>query len=161
MFNVILKDINVRSLWCSVCSIQPTVYLYFKQIHSLRFEVFTVVVMKSIVFWDMTPCSPSSFSRRIGGTYHLHLQGQRNQFSKNQRASRWFLLNVDPKDGGGMFLRNGGWNSTDYTASYPRRWYSSNAFWKEHVMENVREAVSYLSSGTCCLHLQGRWRRRY
>jgi hypothetical protein len=31
----------------------------------------------------------------------------------------------DPEDGGDMFLRNVGWNSTDYTASYPRRWYSS------------------------------------
>jgi hypothetical protein len=31
----------------------------------------------------------------------------------------------DPEDGGDMFLRNVGWNSTDYTASYSRRWYSS------------------------------------
>jgi hypothetical protein len=35
------------------------------------FEVSTAVVMKSIIFWDMTPCSPSSFNRRFGGTYHL------------------------------------------------------------------------------------------
>jgi hypothetical protein len=27
----------------------------------------------------------------------------------------------DPEDGGDMFLRNVGSNSTDYTASYPRR----------------------------------------
>jgi hypothetical protein len=53
------------------------------------FEVFTAVVMKSIVFWDMTPCSPLSFNRRFGGTYHLYLQGRRNKFSKNQQASRW------------------------------------------------------------------------
>jgi hypothetical protein len=26
----------------------------------------------------------------------------------------------DPEDGGDMFLRNVGWNSTDYRASYPR-----------------------------------------
>jgi hypothetical protein len=32
--------------------------------------------MKSIIFWDMTPCSPLSFNRRFGGTYRLHLQGQ-------------------------------------------------------------------------------------
>jgi hypothetical protein len=37
------------------------------------FEVFTAVVMKSIIFWDMTPCSPVSFHRRFGGTYRLHL----------------------------------------------------------------------------------------
>jgi hypothetical protein len=45
------------------------------------FEVFTAVVMKSIIFWDMTPCS-LSFNRRFGGTYRLHLQGQRYRFSK-------------------------------------------------------------------------------
>jgi hypothetical protein len=27
----------------------------------------------------------------------------------------------DPEDGGDTFLRNVGYNSTDYTASYPRR----------------------------------------
>jgi hypothetical protein len=27
--------------------------------------------MKSIIFWDMTPCSPLSFTRRFGGTYLL------------------------------------------------------------------------------------------
>jgi hypothetical protein len=38
-----------------------------------------------------------------------------------------FLLDLffDPEDGGDMFLRNVGCNSTDYTASYVRRWYSS------------------------------------
>jgi hypothetical protein len=30
-----------------------------------------------------------------------------------------------PEDGGNMFPRNVGWHSTDYTALYPRRWYSS------------------------------------
>jgi hypothetical protein len=65
------------------------------------FEVFTAVVMKSIIFWDMTPCSPLRCkhffitqlksiifwdvtpcsllrcNRRFGGTYRLHLQGRR------------------------------------------------------------------------------------
>jgi hypothetical protein len=43
-------------------------------------EVFTAVVMKSITFWDMTPCSLLSANRRFGGTYRLHLQGRRNKF---------------------------------------------------------------------------------
>jgi hypothetical protein len=30
------------------------------------FEVFTAVVMKSIIFWDMTPCSPLSFNGLLG-----------------------------------------------------------------------------------------------
>jgi hypothetical protein len=91
---------------------------------------------------SMTPCSPLSFNRRFGGTYHLHLQGRRNKFSKIQKASRWKAENdtlrnhrcenfksillvtcllagfcltyfFDPEDGGDMFLRNVGWNSTD------------------------------------------------
>jgi hypothetical protein len=32
-------------------------------------------VMKNIIFWDMTSCSPLSFNRRFAGTYLLHLQG--------------------------------------------------------------------------------------
>jgi hypothetical protein len=35
------------------------------------FEVSTSVVMKSVSFWDITPCSPLSVNRRFGGTYHL------------------------------------------------------------------------------------------
>jgi hypothetical protein len=45
------------------------------------FEVFTEVVMKSIIFWDMTPCSPLSCTRRFGGTYRLHFRVE-EQFSK-------------------------------------------------------------------------------
>jgi hypothetical protein len=55
----------------------------------IGFEVFTAVVMKSIIFWDMTSCSLSSCNRRFGGKCRLHLQGWRNNFSKNQQASRW------------------------------------------------------------------------
>jgi hypothetical protein len=60
------------------------------------FEVFTAVVMKSVIFCDMKPCSPLSVNRRFGGTYRLHLHGLRNKFSKKP-ASRWqagFLLNL-------------------------------------------------------------------
>jgi hypothetical protein len=38
----------------------------------------------------------------------------------------------DPEDGGDMFLRNIGWNSTDYTASYPRRWWYSSVILFSH-----------------------------
>jgi hypothetical protein len=34
--------------------------------------------MKSIIFWDVTPCSLLRCKRRFGGTYRLHLQGRRN-----------------------------------------------------------------------------------
>jgi hypothetical protein len=42
--------------------------------------------VKSIIFCDVTPCSLLSCNRRFGGTYRLHLEGWRNNFSKNQRA---------------------------------------------------------------------------
>jgi hypothetical protein len=35
------------------------------------------------------------------------------------------IIFFDPENGGDMLLRNVGCNSTDYTASDPRRWYSS------------------------------------
>jgi hypothetical protein len=77
----------------------------------IGFEVFTAVVKKSNIFWDMTPCTPLSCARRFGGTYRLHLQDQRNRFSKPASKQVASLL-----------------NSTDYTASYPRRWYFSRPY---------------------------------
>jgi hypothetical protein len=44
--------------------------------------------MKSTIFGDITPCSPLSVSRRLGGTYRLHLQG------RMPLASRWFLAQI-------------------------------------------------------------------
>jgi hypothetical protein len=35
------------------------------------FEVFTAVIMKSIIFWDTTPCSPLSFDPEDGGDIFL------------------------------------------------------------------------------------------
>jgi hypothetical protein len=39
-------------------------------------EVLTAVVMKSTVFWDITPCSLLKANRSFEGTCSLHLQGQ-------------------------------------------------------------------------------------
>jgi hypothetical protein len=33
------------------------------------FEVLTAVVMKSTIFWDITPCSPLKVNQRFGGIY--------------------------------------------------------------------------------------------
>jgi hypothetical protein len=38
----------------------------------LGFEAITAVVMKSSIFWDITPCSLLKVNRRFGGIYHLH-----------------------------------------------------------------------------------------
>jgi hypothetical protein len=57
-----------------------------------------MVVMKSVVFWDIMPCSPLKVSRRFGGTYHLYLQSQRINQAKNQRQCRWQAELLLPPD---------------------------------------------------------------
>jgi hypothetical protein len=39
----------------------------------VKFEVFTAVTMKNVVFWDVALCS-SCVNRRFGATYRLHRQ---------------------------------------------------------------------------------------
>jgi hypothetical protein len=75
---LILKDLSVsdvkgRTLWTA----------------GLWFEVFTEVVIKSTVFWNITLCSPLNVNRRFGGKYRLHIQGRRISRARNQRESRW------------------------------------------------------------------------
>jgi hypothetical protein len=36
--------------------------------NSVTFEVLVAVVMKSSIFWDITPCSPLKENPRFGGT---------------------------------------------------------------------------------------------
>jgi hypothetical protein len=43
--------------------------------------------MKSIIFWDVRPCSLLSCNRRFGGTYRLHLHGRRKISASKQVAS--------------------------------------------------------------------------
>jgi hypothetical protein len=52
-----------------LCIIRSTIQILTNKYYIVGFEVFTSVVMKSINFWDMTPCSPLSVNRRFGGTY--------------------------------------------------------------------------------------------
>jgi hypothetical protein len=50
--------------------------------YPVGFEVLAAVFMKSTIFWDITPRSPLSVNRRIGGKLRLHLQGRKNKLSK-------------------------------------------------------------------------------
>jgi hypothetical protein len=45
--------------------------------------------MKSIIFWDIMPCSSMSVNRRFRGTYRLHLQGRKISWARNQHERRW------------------------------------------------------------------------
>jgi hypothetical protein len=58
--------IRLNIVCCRSALYVSTTYEYYNHV---GFEVFTAVVMKSIIFLDMTPCSPLSFNRSFGGTY--------------------------------------------------------------------------------------------
>jgi hypothetical protein len=77
-------DLNEKCEYINFLVIEPKGSVSW--IPNVGFEVFTAVVMKSIIFWDIMSCSPSSFSRRFRGTYRLHLQGRRNKFSKQAKS---------------------------------------------------------------------------
>jgi hypothetical protein len=45
--------------------------------------------LASSVLWNITPCSPLKVTRSLGGTYRLHLQGERISQIRNQREIKW------------------------------------------------------------------------
>jgi hypothetical protein len=84
------------------------------------FEVLSVVVMKSSIFWDVTLCTLLKVNWRFGGTCCLHLQDQRISQARNWReAGSKHGLFFGPEDGCDMFLRNVSWLSTAWMALYP------------------------------------------
>jgi hypothetical protein len=52
------------------------------------FDVFTAVVMKSIIFWDITPCTPLSVNRRFGEHIASIFRVEEISSARNQQASR-------------------------------------------------------------------------
>jgi hypothetical protein len=118
------------TLSCNICIIlNVTGRVFETKTSCVGFEVFTAVVMKSTIFWDVTPCCLLSCNRRFGGTYRLHLQGQAGgKLATCLLAGSCWNYFFGPEDGGDMFLRNVGCNSKDYMTSYPRRWYSLSLF---------------------------------
>jgi hypothetical protein len=55
---------------------------------SLRPKKYSLFILKSSIFWDITPCSPLKVNRRFGGTRTLHFQGRRiSQTSKSLLAT--------------------------------------------------------------------------
>jgi hypothetical protein len=75
--------------WLAFCGEVDAFWKHEEKCYWVGFEVLTVVVMKSTIFWDITPCSPLRFNRCFGGTYRLHLQGQRIRQTRSQHESKW------------------------------------------------------------------------
>jgi hypothetical protein len=61
------------------------------------FEVLTAVVMKSTIFWDITPCSPLKVNRRFEAL-----------FATCFHTGLLLCLFFEPEDRGNIFLRNVG-----------------------------------------------------
>jgi hypothetical protein len=53
----------------------------------VELEILTAVVMKSTIFWDITPCSPLKVNQHFGGTYRLHLQDREELFYSEHGSS--------------------------------------------------------------------------
>jgi hypothetical protein len=63
-------------------------FLMCCQLHGdSAFEVLTVVVINSSIFWDITPCSLLKFSQCFLGICRLHLQGRISR-ARNQHKSK-------------------------------------------------------------------------
>jgi hypothetical protein len=76
------------------------------------FEVLTAMIMKSSIFWNVTPSSPLKVNLHSGGTCHFHLQGRRISQARNQQSFACTCLHADfllglffsSEGGGDMFL---------------------------------------------------------
>jgi hypothetical protein len=72
------------------------------KIQVVRFEVFTAVTMKNVVFWDVALCR-SCVNRRFVGTYRLHLQGRKIR-ERGTSVNRW--LQTEPPVGNNQLYKN-------------------------------------------------------
>jgi hypothetical protein len=82
--------------YSKIIGVFPILYYYIdikfkrKQVQEIYvIRVYTILLMKSSIFWDITSCSPLNVNWRFGGTCCLHLQGRRISQARNQRESRW------------------------------------------------------------------------
>jgi hypothetical protein len=98
------------------------------------FEVLTAVIMKSTIFWDMTPCSPLKFNRRFGGT-RLHL---RIEEYATQETSVKQVVSKSLKIEATCFSETS--VETDYTTLYPR---TQNSSWIQRVTFWAKEISQY------------------
>jgi hypothetical protein len=106
------------------------------------FEVLTVIIKKSSVFWNIVPYSLVKLNWCFKVMCPLHLQSLNISQAGNQHEAgskkcsvyclfhTGFLLGLllTPEDGVGMFLQNVSWLSRGYIEIYPRRLNSVDPF---------------------------------
>jgi hypothetical protein len=83
-------------------------------------QKFFFQILKSYIFWNITPCNPLKINQHFRRTF-LSLQYGTIRQARNQHEtpiSAGFFL-FDPEDGGDMLLRNVCGLLTDYMALYP------------------------------------------
>jgi hypothetical protein len=77
-------------------------------------EVRTAVTIKSVVFWDVTPCSLIGVHRRYAVMYCLYIQGRR---VSQENSKKQVLVAFSPEEGCSPFLRIADNPQPDYTAA--------------------------------------------
>jgi hypothetical protein len=101
LVEVFIKCIHIF-IWLSVWSDGPTFVtglcfilhpskptLISVKLRYAGLQVLIAVVLKTSMFWDMTPCSPLKVNRRFGEICRLHLQSRSTSQARNQHLSRW------------------------------------------------------------------------
>jgi hypothetical protein len=64
-----------------------------------------VVAVKSIIIWDITPCSPLKGNRRFGRKISRNLQDREKDEQETSVKAELGLF-FDPEDGGDFFLQS-------------------------------------------------------
>lgn len=59
-----------------------------RKIYEIKYEVLTLISLKTVVFWDMKQCSPVEVGRCFGGIYCLHLRGRKVMYASNHQVNR-------------------------------------------------------------------------
>jgi hypothetical protein len=101
--NFMLASCNVKKIMEVETRASCTFPLKFISVFFVRFEILTVMIMKSIIFWVVMLCYPVEVHLHFRGTYCLYLQSQRLSQSSKQlpwltfhswRWRQYFLWNV-------------------------------------------------------------------
>jgi hypothetical protein len=71
-----------------VLHVQPLLSPWLDHPNNVGYEILAAVVIKSSVFWVITPCSPPKINQCFRGTCRLHLQWWRRSQLRKQHEAR-------------------------------------------------------------------------